>query len=173
MPFCPNCGAEVEAGEKFCYNCGASLLRGQGKTPQPSVQSPTPQQLSTPQVGAKRPKGIVLLIVLDVLVGAAWILAGLLSSFVPSLASGGAMLIALGVLSVVSGYGVFAATSWGWVLGLVTGVGYLVVGFLMASLVGVINIAFGAWVVVYIITPSAREYLRKHGRGSGQNSEDG
>ncbi len=30
MPYCPECGSEVEKDSKFCRNCGASLTEGAG-----------------------------------------------------------------------------------------------------------------------------------------------
>lgn len=27
LPYCPNCGDEVEAGNRFCYGCGYNLSR--------------------------------------------------------------------------------------------------------------------------------------------------
>lgn len=37
MPFCPNCGGEIEAEEKFCYECGQKL-------PAPDRSGKTPDQ---------------------------------------------------------------------------------------------------------------------------------
>ncbi len=45
MPFCGNCGNEMEVGSNFCMNCGASASQAQQPTqPQPTQPQPTQPQ---------------------------------------------------------------------------------------------------------------------------------
>lgn len=51
---CPNCGAEIQPGDKFCVTCGAPVVAGpQGETPVPAdanPQEPAVEQNLAPQV---------------------------------------------------------------------------------------------------------------------------
>lgn len=55
MPFCSNCGAEVQANADFCYRCGARLYRGQTarsldpSSPQDPSYSGSPPPASSPE----------------------------------------------------------------------------------------------------------------------------
>ena len=53
MPFCPNCGAQVNEGAKFCPGCGKPL---QGDAPAPAASAPTPNNpnlIDCPCCGAR------------------------------------------------------------------------------------------------------------------------
>lgn len=58
MPYCPNCGAETEAGAAFCGSCGARL---EGEAPPAPPRPPAPQRLPWAILG-----GIIALVVLVV-----------------------------------------------------------------------------------------------------------
>jgi len=65
-----------------------------------------------------------------------------------------------GVLSVSVGYGMRKGRSWTWVLGLWTGVVYIVLGLL--GLLGPIVIIFGALTIYCLSRSDFREYLSKN-----------
>ena len=46
MPFCPNCGAEIEGGVSFCPYCGGQVAAPQ----QPQIQMPEPPAAPEPPV---------------------------------------------------------------------------------------------------------------------------
>ncbi|MFH2111282.1 MAG: zinc ribbon domain-containing protein [Candidatus Bathyarchaeota archaeon] len=46
MPFCSNCGAQVQPGDKFCSDCGAALK-----------QAASPQQAQSPPLAAQGSRG--------------------------------------------------------------------------------------------------------------------
>jgi uncharacterized membrane protein YvbJ len=56
MPFCPNCGKNVEAGKRFCENCGTAIAATPPAAPvtppytqQPVYQAPAvPHQQKSP-----------------------------------------------------------------------------------------------------------------------------
>lgn len=46
MPYCPQCGSEIETGDAFCGDCGARI---EEEAPQPPGQKPPPPQSATRQ----------------------------------------------------------------------------------------------------------------------------
>lgn len=111
MPYCYRCGKEIEANATFCWNCGAQL--------KPVVAPPS--SLRVPRIGV-RPSGVTILAVLYWLSAVAAILGGLayvagLLYFLPSAFLAlfwvlGAVLIAIGVLDIVIGWGLWTFKKW-------------------------------------------------------------
>ncbi|MBN2336810.1 zinc ribbon domain-containing protein, partial [Candidatus Bathyarchaeota archaeon] len=48
MPFCTNCGAKADPGERFCANCGSPLKQGAVPPPPPPPTYGQPQSLIPP-----------------------------------------------------------------------------------------------------------------------------
>lgn len=44
MPFCPNCGNNVDSGKRFCVHCGASLAPASAPAPQEPAMPPAVSQ---------------------------------------------------------------------------------------------------------------------------------
>ncbi len=157
MPFCSECGREVNAGAKFCWNCGASL--SQSASVSPGV--PVPSSLSK-----KRPVSATAFEILSAIVGVGIIAFGILIyAIVPTtstLVFGGVVLV-LGVLALIVSYGLQRGRPWVRLLGTWSGVVYVVLGILFAAFgdipVGLASILFGAATIYYLNKKNVKERL--------------
>jgi len=114
MPYCYRCGKEIEANVKFCWNCGVQLK---------PLEAPAPllPHAGVPRISI-RPSGVTILAVLYWLSAIVAILGGLayvagVSYFVPLafltlLWIVGAVLIAIGVLDILIGWGLWSLRKW-------------------------------------------------------------
>ena len=111
MRYCYRCGKEIEANATFCWNCGVQLK---------PIIAPAPS-LPVPRIGV-RPSGITVLAVLYWLSAIVAILGGLTYSsgllyFVPLAFLAlfwivGAVLIVIGILDIVIGWGLWSLRKW-------------------------------------------------------------
>jgi len=125
MRFCPSCGSKVSDDSRFCPNCGKDLSIE-------TVQKPT---ITVPEV-PRRPTGVTIIAILEVLKGVIQIIVGgLLLGFFeayydPSLwpypVFLGAFAFVLGVLFLVLGglsfllaYGFWFGYRWAWLFGII------------------------------------------------------
>jgi hypothetical protein len=141
LPFCSNCGEELLSGVKFCPNCGAPQAAGVG--------SPRVRGSSLTSV-MKRPAYASILTVSHVALGLLFAFLGTLIFALGLSAFNiifGALLLAVGIASVWTGYGFLRLRSWLTGLGVFTSIGYLVGGVLMILSSGVL-IAVGAMALI-------------------------
>ena len=105
MPYCYRCGKEIEANATFCWNCGAQLK---------PVVAPPPS-LRVPRIGV-RTSGVTILAVLYWLSAVVAILGGLAYllplTFLTLLWILGAVLIAIGILDIAIGWGLWTLKKW-------------------------------------------------------------
>jgi len=111
MPYCYRCGKEIEANATFCWNCGVQL--------KPVIASAP--SLRVPRISV-RPSGVTILAVLYWLSAIVAILGGL--AYVAGMAYllplaflalfwiVGGVLIVIGILDIVIGWGVWSLRKW-------------------------------------------------------------
>ena len=111
MPYCFRCGKEIEANATFCWNCGVQL--------KPVIASAP--SLRVPRISV-RPSGVTILAVLYWLSAIVAILGGL--AYVAGMAYllplaflalfwiVGGVLIVIGILDIVIGWGVWSLRKW-------------------------------------------------------------
>jgi zinc-ribbon domain len=162
LPYCSECGKEVPAGVKFCPNCGTALLAA-GSHPQKVEAKPA----------TLRPGAVTLGVLLDFVVGGIFLVLGVIYLFLPEPAgllafavTLGAVMLAVGGASVFSGYGLWKRRRWVWKVGTGGGIGYVVVGAIVASpmdswvsVVGVLAALLGAFTLYYLWLGGARAYF--------------
>jgi uncharacterized membrane protein YvbJ len=85
--YCTNCGAELGEEDRFCPSCGQPTAVEKAPTPDPSVQSPTPQQ---PRQAGRWSAGRVLLLVFvaPVLLAIAWVVFQIAVGFLSGMLGG-------------------------------------------------------------------------------------
>ena len=162
MAKCPRCGEQISDTATFCPMCGYFLPS------EPSAVSVTSGQPSTNRLGGplrhavppSRPTGVTAIGWLQVIGGILIILLGILFLIVTPLI--GAPFIVLGLLVAFLGRALLRGKNWAWsldmvlnVLGIVLGVALLVFG----SGLAVIAIAFDAMIVYYLTRPAIRAYF--------------
>jgi zinc-ribbon domain len=155
LPFCSNCGTEILAGTKFCPNCGAPQAPGGG-----SRQAPGP----LPATRVKRPPVTTILTISHFILGLIFATLGALSlSLGLSLPLGlsafyfsfGALVLVIGIASILAGYGFLRFRPWLKKLGVLTSIGYLVGGILLIlsvglSAIGAIALIQAAGTLIYL-----------------------
>jgi zinc-ribbon domain len=156
LPFCWNCGNEVQEGAKFCPNCAA---------PQSGPHKSRSDKTAESQAAGKRGGVWTGLSLADLGAGALLVLLGTLSLTVSGL---GILFLAVGLVSMATGYAFWKAKRWGSMTGLLSGIGYLVVGFLLVltlspaySTVGVLGILLGLFTLVLPRRKESRTYLAR------------
>jgi zinc-ribbon domain len=159
LPYCSNCGAEVQRGVKFCPECGAPQVMA---AVQPVAPAAPPQKK-----GGLRPAMVTLLSLASLFVGLLMLGIVVLYVLVPppsSSYSAVAILLGLGILSLGSGYGLLKAEEWAKTMGKVTGVGFVVFGLLLAfggsTYPGVLSVAFGVGILYLVLFGLPRDYFR-------------
>ena len=121
MPYCYRCGKEVEPTATFCWNCGTQL--------KPLITHPSP--LEVPRITI-RPSGVTILAVLYWLSAIVAVLGGLayiggMLYFLPPLFLAffwvlGSVLIAVGLVDLVIGWGLWNLKKWARTLAIVLAV---------------------------------------------------
>ncbi len=163
MLYCSECGKDVRAGAKFCWNCGSTLT-------QPPAVGPA-EYAHSPQAEAK-PAGATAFAILSSIVGVGVMVFGFLLLLIPTKSSTlalelGLILLVLGALSVVVGYGLRKGKRWTRLLGTWSGVVFVVLGLLFAAsgsyliVVGVASILFGVAMAYYLRKRNVKEYLER------------
>lgn len=157
MPFCPECGTEVQARTKFCPNCGTQLGANAGApvgrvAERARRSGPTGPRFARP-IGALAVVFGLLLIVFGVLSGKTSALA-YLTVFV---------FVVVGLLSIAAGYALVAAKAWAAQLRVGTGVCCLLVGLILVVSANVIDFLLGiagiviAFGMLYYLRRSAKD----------------
>jgi zinc-ribbon domain len=165
LPYCHDCGKEVEPGIKFCPNCGAPQGTG------------TPGGAPTPPPAAKgppRPALASLLIIGYLVLGIILVFFGAYTLFVSSLFTMELLVIAIllflgnGVLSLLTVYGFLKGGRWAPTYIAVTGVCCIAGGLLLAIsssvglvVLGSIAVLLGAVTLAYLKFGNARKYLAR------------
>jgi len=166
--FCAKCGGEVPEGGQFCARCGARV----GAPVAQSVPAAAPSSVAIPATVPPaafpgmpllsadqvlvRPTGISILAILDYVGGALYSLAGLslmvFGSMNKEQAAGmmlaGFLLLALGALAIVCGWGLWTLKPWGRTVQLVfSWIGLL--GFPLGTIISII-------VLMYLYKPQLK-----------------
>ena len=156
MKFCPECGEKLEHETKFCPNCGASLLGQEDGKPVTVAQGP------------RRPTLVVVILALEVAVGASLLILGVvfLTSSLAAIFDFGVLMAILGVLVVVSCYGLLRMKGWKRLGEAPAAVGELVVGVILAATgdtlltpLGALSFLLGLLVLLYPRTSRAKRFL--------------
>jgi uncharacterized membrane protein (DUF2068 family) len=122
VKFCINCGQQIPAATRFCMNCGT-------EQPQPSLTTEAIPELKGEKLKAgKRPVGVTLLAILEIIGGVFLLLGalvmlsvqalaasivGALAIFIrPLLAAITAVLVICAVADLVTGWGLWKGKSW-------------------------------------------------------------
>lgn len=167
MPYCSNCGKEMQLGIKFCPECGA----------QAGAVGQIPQQVSTPPAkpqGTPRKVVVTGLSFLYLILGPIFIFIGVLLLLVavkPAVAGLAATLgvaaAATGVLAVFSGYGLAKARAWVLWIGTISDIGLVVLGGILAiplnswtAGVGVLAVLLGVGSALYLFLGGTKAYLK-------------
>jgi len=136
LPFCSNCGTEIPSGVKFCPNCGAPQVpgAGPGQVPRPS----SARKVKRPAVATILTVSHFSLGLIFAILGALTLALGLSlplaqSAFYFYFA---ALVLVVGIASILAGYGFLRFRPWLKTLGVLTSVGYFVGGVLMILSVG-------------------------------------
>ena len=162
MPFCRNCGTEVSPQAKFCPNCAAPQFEGVEET----RSTATPLKEEGKPKGPPRPRWPLVLSLVQFAVGGVLVVVGFIGLLAFSWL--GAVFVALGVVSVAGGFTTWKANPAAFKAVLVTGIGYLAIGILLALAnqassvaLGALGILFGAYLVFWIRGKSGKRYIRQ------------
>ncbi len=157
MPYCSECGREVNPGAKFCWNCGASLSH---------LAFVSPGVLGKPSQSKGRPLGVTILAVLSAVVGVGIIALGVLIYIIAQTTLAfvfGGVLLVLGVLALIVSYGLQRGRPWVRLLGTWSGVVYVVLGILFVTAgditAGLASILFGAATLYYLNKKNTKGHL--------------
>jgi hypothetical protein len=168
MPFCPQCGSEVQPGTAFCPRCGRNLSSSSMTAPSWAPPPPSPMSGSG-VVGQQRsrPDGVAVLAILAGLGGLALFgSAAILVIFVPfsapistAIMFGGffaglvIFLVVLGFIEFVVAFGYWMGYPWAWWVGLIL------------SIIGLIGFPIGtiinAIIIYYLTRPHVKAWFRQ------------
>ena len=165
MPFCSRCGASLDASATVCPACGAPV----------ETSSPTqPTIAPTPQMPRQRPTGVTIIAILAGLLGLFELISSLalmvLSTASPAFGAGligtaafgllGGFVLILSLLTLAGAYGFWVGTKWGWWLGIIVSVLWIIeiVSFNWISfLIGIV-------MIYYLTRPHIRAWFHElHG----------
>ena len=161
MPYCPNCGNEVQSGVKFCPKCGTAQI--------PSAVPPSGDARS-PSNQASRPPMVNFLSFTYLAVGLILAFLGMLALFGLTLSAAavgfGLLLLLVAFVSLISGYALLNSKKWIRLSGLLTGVGYIIAGLLFAgsanlvlTVLAIVVVFLGAFTLVYLRLRRTQKYL--------------
>lgn len=154
MPYCYRCGKEIEANARFCWNCGAQLKPLMAPPPSP------PHALRVPRI-AVRPSAVTILAVLYWLSAIVAILGGLacvvgIAYLLPLAFPAlfwivGAVLIVIGILDIVIGWGLWTLKKWARTFAIVL------------AIIGLISFPIGTVISIvtlrYLFKPEIKAYF--------------
>lgn len=171
MPFCPACGKPVDANVTFCPSCGYNMQSGGQGVPLPGGAPPT----SMPMIRV-RPAGVTILAILQMLGGVLVFLLGIAAVSVAGMTSTlstygygylagvigivGGVLLVVGLIGVVIGYGLWKGMSWAWWATLIFSV-LGVLGSLVTLPGGAVGLLIEAAILYYLTRPGVRQYFGK------------
>ncbi len=157
LPYCPECGKEIQRGVKFCPECGAQLgIAATSAVARAKVEPKAPGAGTVSAYAA-----------LDMVFGLLLITLGVLSLLPQTISVSAsvrvtALLIFLGggVLAFVSGYGVFRRRTWTRIPLTITGFALILVGIILAfagSLLAVLGLIGFVLGVASLALPRLRQ----------------
>jgi hypothetical protein len=119
--------------------------------------------------GKKRPTGITVLAILNVIIGFADFISVLINCSLTALAwlqfgtmswLIGGILVLQGIVLFVLVYGFLGGKGWAWTLGLIFGIWDFVLGLILLP-AGIIRIIYGALVIYYLMRTHVKAYFGK------------
>lgn len=113
--------------------------------------------------GPKRPGGITLLAIFDLIAGIILVAIGLLAvTLLQSLLVFGGIVTIVGSLSLVVSYGCLRAEPWTRTAGIATGASFMVLGIFLAALyaIGIPLFFLGGWTIYLMTRQGTKVYLR-------------
>lgn len=161
MAFCRECGKEIAPGAKFCPECGAPQFAAHPGPAKAEARSEAPSVTR----GAGDAKWMSYL---GFAAGISIAATGLLFYTVPGAFEFaiGTLFLLTGIAAILFGYGYRLARPWAWALGMITGVLYFLVGFLLAFIIplaGLASVIFGALAIYQM---ARRDVKVRLGRGA-------
>jgi hypothetical protein len=120
-------------------------------------------------LGKKRPVGITVLTILNIIIGIAdlisflflgslmgsdWLQFGAISGLI------GGILVLQGIVLFVLAYGFLGGKSWAWILGLIFGIWDITIGIILLP-AGIIRIIYGAVIIGYLSRRNVKEFFGK------------
>lgn len=168
MAFCPNCGRQVTDDATFCRNCGFNLKTTSAQSQ--SLATPVPPTTASVQLSpsaGKRPSGVSILSVLNIVGGIFLTILGFsyAGTGTPTL---GSYTVELGLITVITGWGMWKGRGWSWNLYLILAVAGIVISPISEFSLGLVGIIATVIVIViellfsyYITRPHVMTYFGK------------
>ncbi len=158
MPYCHECGKEIQRGLKFCPECGAQQSTTGGSSVQPK------------SVATSKPEGSAILRTTSIsLIGFGLVLLILGGAFLitptgTAAVFGLTLLIFLGggFIVAISGYGLLKRTTWSRLAGNLAGIALLLVGLLLALTSSLFLEALGGLGILLGVASLVVLRLKKH-----------
>lgn len=128
----------------------------------------------------KIPRGILIITILTIISGIILLLMFsfsllVLLPFGPTALMGPAFLLALGIASIITAFGLYKGKGWSWTLLLVLS-GFGAAGYLMnvthGQFLSIIGIVINAIIIYYLYTPKIRKYFGKGYSGNYSNNRN-
>ena len=161
MPYCRECGTSLDATVKFCPNCGAAQQGSQVE----SLRATASLRSRLPKPRVVAIFTVLTAITAFTMLGVGLLITGTVEASIRTFAIWfGTFVAAVGVLSLMTAYGMFRKMSWARLTGWASGLTYIVIGVLVlggSTIGGLLSLAFGAG-SVYMFT---RGDMKKHLKG--------
>ena len=161
MPYCRECGTSLDAAVKFCPNCGAAQQANLVE----SVAAAASMRSRLPESRVVAIFTVLTAITGFAMLGVGLLITGTVEASIRTFAIWfGSFVAAVGVLSLMTAYGILRKMSWARLTGWASGLTYIVTGVLVlggSTIGGLLSLAFGAG-SVYIFT---RGDTKKHLKG--------
>ncbi|MHA2602104.1 MAG: hypothetical protein AM324_008260 [Candidatus Thorarchaeota archaeon SMTZ1-83] len=114
-----------------------------------------------------RPLGVTILALLQILAGLAWLVLGATAVLAAGLAGifgfillfGGAILLIVGIIGLIIGFGLWGMKSWAWIWAIIVNFISLIIG-LTNPAQNVLGLAISLIIIIYLMTPDIRSRFR-------------